>query len=129
MSSARPITRARREGPPSRRYALKASELGIVESIARHANPARDKGARITLIKPPVVFSKNSYSTPLTQPIGLTYLAAVLEKADYLVRIIDCPPVPTRTASCSARTGALVFKGSTSKRRSIASIPEATSLG
>ncbi|MBW2716705.1 MAG: hypothetical protein JRD03_11540, partial [Deltaproteobacteria bacterium] len=91
MTSAQSVTRARSEDSASRGYARKASELGIGEAIARHANPAPDKGAPITLIKPPIVFSKNSYSTPLTQPIGLTYLAAVLEKAGYLVRIIDCP--------------------------------------
>ena len=34
----------------------------------------------ITLCKPFVVFSKNSYSSPVTLPLGLAYLGGVLEK-------------------------------------------------
>jgi radical SAM superfamily enzyme YgiQ (UPF0313 family) len=43
----------------------------------------------ITLCKPFVVFSKNSYSSPVTLPLGLAYIGGVLEKADYNVKIID----------------------------------------
>ena len=43
----------------------------------------------ITLCKPFVVFSKNSYSSPVTLPLGLAYIGGVLEKADYKVKIID----------------------------------------
>ena len=43
----------------------------------------------ITLCKPFVIFSKNSYSSPVTLPLGLAYIGGVLEKADYKVKIID----------------------------------------
>ena len=43
----------------------------------------------ITLCKPFVVFSKNSYSSPVTLPLGLAYLGGVLEKAGYKTKIID----------------------------------------
>ena len=36
-----------------------------------------------------VVFSKNSYSSPVTLPLGLAYLGAVLERAGYKTEIID----------------------------------------
>ena len=43
----------------------------------------------ITLCKPFVIFSKNSYSSPVTLPLGLAYIGGVLVKADYKVKIID----------------------------------------
>ena len=43
----------------------------------------------ITLCRPFVVLSKTSYSSPVTLPLGLAYLAGVLEKANYKVKIID----------------------------------------
>ena len=42
----------------------------------------------ITLCKPYVVLSKTAYSAPVTLPLGLAYLAGVLEKANYQVKII-----------------------------------------
>ena len=49
----------------------------------------RDDKRIITLCRPFVVLSKNSYSTPITLPLGLAYLGAVLEKAGYKCKIID----------------------------------------
>ena len=63
-------------------------QLGDAFDVFRNPDPA--SGRIVTLIAPPVFFSKTSYSTPLTLPLGLAYLAAVLEKADYTVRLIDC---------------------------------------
>tara|TARA_Y100000590_G_scaffold453756_1_gene599386 strand:- start:559 stop:2226 length:1668 start_codon:yes stop_codon:yes gene_type:complete len=50
--------------------------------------PANEKRI-ITLCRPFVVLSKTAYSSPVTLPLGLAYLAGVLEKADYKVKIID----------------------------------------
>ena len=50
--------------------------------------PKNDKRI-ITLCKPYVVLSKTAYSAPVTLPLGLAYLAGVLEKANYQVKIID----------------------------------------
>jgi anaerobic magnesium-protoporphyrin IX monomethyl ester cyclase len=70
-------------GPPS--------TLNIGEAFSVYANPDPQSTRVVTLIAPPIYFSKNSYSTPLTMPLGLAYLAAVLEKAHYRVKIVDCP--------------------------------------
>ena len=64
-------------------------KLGDLFALCANANP-EDRRV-VTLIKPPTVFSRNSYSTPLSMPIGLAYIAAVLEKANYAVQILDCP--------------------------------------
>ena len=43
----------------------------------------------ITLCRPFAVLTKNSYSSPVTLPLGLAYLGGVLEKAGYKIKIID----------------------------------------
>ena len=43
----------------------------------------------ISLCKPFAVLSKNSYSAPVSLPLGLAYIGGVLEKANYNVKIID----------------------------------------
>ena len=45
--------------------------------------------SRILLIRPPTVFSKNSYSVPVTMPLSIAYLAATLKEAGHEVSIID----------------------------------------
>ena len=77
--------------PPNRAYHKPPSSVGIQDGFDLYANPDPDSETTIALIKAPIVFSANSYSTPLTQPIGLAYLAAVLEKAQYRVQVVDCP--------------------------------------
>ncbi len=72
-------------------YTKPPNPLAVDDAFARYANPDPTTSRTITLIKPPIFFSKNSYSTPLTMPLGLAYLAAVLEKAGYRAKIIDCP--------------------------------------
>src|SRR5215510_2445069 len=72
-------------------YGRTPSMLGIGNALSAYANPEPQSNRVVTLIAPPLYFSKNSYSTPLTMPLGLAYLAAVLEKAHYRVKIIDCP--------------------------------------
>lgn len=67
------------------------STLGIGDALLVYTNPDPQSTCVVTLIAPPLYFSKNSYSTPLTMPLGLAYLGAVLEKAQYRVKIINCP--------------------------------------
>ena len=50
--------------------------------------PKNDKKL-VTLCRPFVALSKTSYSTPVTLPLGLAYVAAVLEKAGYNTNIIS----------------------------------------
>src|SRR5262249_40799578 len=52
------------------------------------AAPRGDRSS-IQIVRPFSVLSKNTYSAPLTLPIGPAYLAAVLERAGYNVSIID----------------------------------------
>jgi radical SAM superfamily enzyme YgiQ (UPF0313 family) len=51
--------------------------------------PADFLNRPVTLIRPPILFSNKSYSTPVTLPIGLAYIAAVLEKLNYETFVID----------------------------------------
>jgi anaerobic magnesium-protoporphyrin IX monomethyl ester cyclase len=79
------------EKPPKNiQYGRAASKMAVGDAFTVFANPDPQSKKVITLIAPPVFFSKNSYSTPLTLPIGITYLAAALEKAGYTVKVVDC---------------------------------------
>ncbi len=77
--------------PKNFNYIKPVYPLETSDAFSMFANPEAYSHRPITLIKPPIIFSKNSYSTPLTMPLGLTYMGAVLEKAGYKVKIIDCP--------------------------------------
>lgn len=77
--------------PKNFAYTKPPSPLDIGDTFKVYENPHPSSSEVVTLIKPPIIFSKNSYSTPLTMPLGLAYLAAVLEKAGYPVKVIDCP--------------------------------------
>ena len=77
--------------PKNGSYGRSPSTLNVGDAFAVYANPDPQSTRVVTLIAPPLYFSKNSYSTPLTMPLGLAYLAAVLEKAHYRVKIVDCP--------------------------------------
>lgn len=73
----------------NQRYITPPSDIDIEDAFVRFANPSVN--APITLIKPPVVFSKATYSIPIVMPLGLAYIAAVMEKSGYRVNILDCP--------------------------------------
>lgn len=77
--------------PPNHAYAGPASRLGIEDAFVAFANPDPGSPRTVTIVKPPVLFSRRSYNTPLTLPIEPAYLAATLEKAGYRVRLLDCP--------------------------------------
>lgn len=77
--------------PKNVSYGRPPSTLDMGDAFSVYANPDPQSTCVVTLIAPPLYFSKNSYSTPLTMPLGLAYLAAVLEKAHYRVKIVDCP--------------------------------------
>jgi radical SAM superfamily enzyme YgiQ (UPF0313 family) len=93
MSAWRSSTAAEiidRPAPPKNvQYGRAASKLEISDAFKLYANPDPNSTSKITLIAPPIYFSKNSYSTPLTLPLGLAYLAAALEKANYKVDLLD----------------------------------------
>jgi B12 binding domain len=77
--------------PTNLSYGRPPSTLNMGDAFSVYSNPDPQSTRVVTLIAPPLFFSKNSYSTPLTMPLGLAYLAAVLEKAHYRVKIVDCP--------------------------------------
>lgn len=45
--------------------------------------------SRILLLRPPAVFSASTYSSPLTMPLALAYLAANLRRAGHEVEVLD----------------------------------------
>src|SRR5262245_10976368 len=77
--------------PPNHAFAAPTSKLGLEDAFRAFANPEPDSRRAVTIVKPPVLFSRRSYSTPLTLPIGPAYLAAALDKAGYRARLLDCP--------------------------------------
>ena len=86
------ISKKPRYTPPKNLPFAKApNPLDLGDAFSVFANPSSSQTECITLIKPLIIFSKNSYSAPLTMPLGLAYLAAALEKAGYRSKIIDCP--------------------------------------
>jgi radical SAM superfamily enzyme YgiQ (UPF0313 family) len=44
---------------------------------------------RVTLLRLPVIFSANSYSTPVTLPIGIAYIASYIRKHGFDVQVLD----------------------------------------
>jgi radical SAM superfamily enzyme YgiQ (UPF0313 family) len=77
--------------PPNYAFAAPTSKVAITDAFVAFANPEPDSRRVVTIVKPPVLFSRRSYSTPLTLPIGPAYLASTLGKAGYRVRLLDCP--------------------------------------
>jgi len=75
MTSQRPVLRPEDRRPVSDFMADMAAPSGAVEPVV--------------LVRPFAVMSRTSYSNPVTLPIGLAYLAGVLEQAGYPVRILD----------------------------------------
>ena len=73
-------------------YFQPAISVGIQDAFRQFSNPDQNffKTPYITLIRPPIIFSAKSYSTPITLPVGILYLAAALEKSKYRVKIVDC---------------------------------------
>ncbi len=60
----------------------------IVDSLIKFSAPKNDDRV-VHLCKPFVVLSKNTYSAPVTLPLGLAYIAGVIEKAGYKTRVLD----------------------------------------
>ena len=60
----------------------------VMSSFEAYAAPRGDRRS-VNIVRPFAVLSKNTYSAPITPPIGPAYLAAVLERAGFKVSIID----------------------------------------
>ena len=73
---------------PNQNWVKDLDRRHMDSSLKSFRAPKNDKRV-ITLCKPYVVFTKSSYSAPVTLPLGLAYLGGVLEKADYKIKIID----------------------------------------
>lgn len=46
-------------------------------------------GKVVSILRPPIIFSKTSFSVPVTPPIAVAYMTAVLQKHGYAVNPID----------------------------------------
>ncbi|MDD5218589.1 MAG: radical SAM protein [Candidatus Omnitrophica bacterium] len=77
--------------PKTHTYIQPVNSMDLDDACSLFANPGPGSDRVVTLIKPPIIFSRNTYSAPLTMPLGLAYLAAVLLKAGYKVKMLDCP--------------------------------------
>lgn len=64
--------------------------LPVVGAVApAEGGFSRIEGRHVTLIRPAMVSSVGTWSNPVTPPIGLAYLAAMLEEAGVIVQAID----------------------------------------
>lgn len=70
----------------TKKYVQEINQMTVSESLDRFPAPP---GSKIQILRPFAVYSSNTYSTPVTAPIGPAYLASILEKAGYKVDIID----------------------------------------
>ncbi len=63
------------------------AHLPIVDSSA--PAPPSASGSHVTLLRPAIVSSSGTWSSPVTPPLGLAYLAAAVEETGAQVRCID----------------------------------------
>ena len=73
---------------PNQNWVKELDRRQIDSILSSFKAPINDKRI-VTLCKPFVVLSKNAYSSPVTLPLGLAYVGAVIEKAGYKTKIID----------------------------------------
>ena len=73
---------------PNQNWVKELDSRHMDSTLSSFVPPKNDKRI-ITLCKPFAVLSKNSYSAPITLPLGLAYVGGVLEKAGYKTKIID----------------------------------------
>ena len=73
---------------PNRNWVKELDPRLMDSTLSSFVAPKNDKRV-ITLCRPFAVLTKNSYSSPVTLPLGLAYLGGVLEKANYNTKIID----------------------------------------
>ena len=73
---------------PNQNWVKELDSKHGVSTLSTFAAPKNDNRI-ITLCRPFNVLPKNSYSSPVTLPLGLAYLGGVLEKAGYKTKIID----------------------------------------
>jgi radical SAM superfamily enzyme YgiQ (UPF0313 family) len=60
--------------------------LSIVEPTSEASESAP---RRVVIIRPAMISSTGTWSNPITPPLGLAYLAAMLESAGHLVSVVD----------------------------------------
>ena len=72
---------------PNRNWVKELDPRLMDSTLSSFVAPKNDKRV-ITLCRPFAVLTKNSYSSPVTLPLGLAYLGGVLEKANYNTKII-----------------------------------------
>ena len=73
---------------PNQNWVKELDPRQMDSSLSSFIAPKNDKRV-ITLCRPFVVIPKTSYSSPVTLPLGLAYVGAVLDKAGYKTKIID----------------------------------------
>jgi len=73
---------------PNQNWVKDLDPRDMDSSLSSFKAPINDNRV-VTLCRPFAVLSKYSYSQPITLPLGLAYLGAVLEKASYKTKIID----------------------------------------
>ena len=73
---------------PNKNWVKELDPRHMDSALSSFKAPENDKRV-ITLCRPFVVIPKTSYSSPVTLPLGLAYVGAVLDKAGYQTKIID----------------------------------------
>lgn len=84
--------------------------------------------ALITLIRPPAIASKNSFSVPITPPLGLAYVAAALRERGHEVQFIDALAEGLDNLKPAAHP-ALIYRGLSTEAILARIDPKARALG
>lgn len=67
---------------------LKTNNLTVADALSSFSCPVGQK-QHVQLIRPYAAFSAKAYSTAAPLPIGIAYIASIIEKAGYGVDVID----------------------------------------
>ena len=73
---------------PNQNWVKELDPRHMDSTLSAFTAPKNDKRV-ITLCRPFVVIPTTTYSSPVTLPLGLAYVAAVLDKAGYKTKKID----------------------------------------
>ena len=88
MSEHLPMTTELSTQASPRRFIEPMNSMTVDDAIDRFSAPI-SQDYKIQILRPFGVYSRRSYSSTITLPIGQAYLAGILEGAGYEVHIID----------------------------------------
>ena len=94
---------------------IKELDPRLMDSTLSSFSVPKNDNRVVTLCRPFAVLPKYTYSQPITLPLGLAYVAGVLEKAGYKTKIIDATGEQKPVKIIRSKDNLYNFQGLTSK--------------